>query len=275
VHGDKPWDLSEEKFSDFLVMSSLPLVPAGSSADACGHPLGTHHQLYRIDGKLVAVGVLDFLRSSLSSVYCFYDPELKHLALGKYSALREIQYCTEINVPYYYMGFYIHSCPKMNYKGDYSPSELLCPTTLNWFPLSDCRALLDAYKFSPFDPELVASRAAVGDELYFTPSSAKKKSVIEKSGSESESDEESDSDLSPADRAAKSEHSARMAALFGPRAASAPDLNCCPLVITGAPEALRLRQLIDTYQDMFRPLLTDWVSGAGGEVAARINVKLG
>jgi hypothetical protein len=25
------------------------------------------------------------------------------------------------------MGFYIHTCPKMRYKSEYRPSELLCP----------------------------------------------------------------------------------------------------------------------------------------------------
>ena len=29
-------------------------------------------------------------------------------------------------------GYYIHSCPKMTYKSDYKPSELLCPVTLRW-----------------------------------------------------------------------------------------------------------------------------------------------
>lgn len=29
---------------------------------------------------------------------------------------------------YYYMGYYIHTCPKMRYKADYTPSELLCPS---------------------------------------------------------------------------------------------------------------------------------------------------
>jgi hypothetical protein len=28
---------------------------------------------------------------------------------------------------WYYMGFYIHTCPKMRYKAEYAPSELLCP----------------------------------------------------------------------------------------------------------------------------------------------------
>jgi hypothetical protein len=31
---------------------------------------------------------------------------------------------------FYYMGFYIHTCPKMRYKADYGPSDLLCPATL-------------------------------------------------------------------------------------------------------------------------------------------------
>lgn len=38
---------------------------------------------------------------------------------------------------YYYMGFYIHSCPKMRYKGKLSASYLLCPETYNWFLLTD------------------------------------------------------------------------------------------------------------------------------------------
>lgn len=46
---------------------------------------------------------------------------------------------------YYYMGFYIHSCPKMSYKGSYTPSFLLCPERLTWVPLELCRPVLDAH----------------------------------------------------------------------------------------------------------------------------------
>jgi len=42
------------------------------------------------------------------------------------------------------MGYYIHSCSKMRYKGAYRPSELLCPETKEWFPLDACVPLLDA-----------------------------------------------------------------------------------------------------------------------------------
>jgi arginyl-tRNA---protein transferase len=45
---------------------------------------GSYHQLYRLDRRLVAVGVVDILPSGLSSVYLFYDPDEKILSLGKY-----------------------------------------------------------------------------------------------------------------------------------------------------------------------------------------------
>lgn len=48
----------------------------------------------------------------------------------------------------YYMGFYIHSCPKMSYKGSYTPSFLLCPERLTWVPLELCRPVLDAQKYA-------------------------------------------------------------------------------------------------------------------------------
>lgn len=48
----------------------------------------------------------------------------------------------------YYMGYYIHTCPKMSYKGSYSPSFLLCPERLTWVPLEFCRPVLDRQKYA-------------------------------------------------------------------------------------------------------------------------------
>ena len=83
---------------------------------------GSYHQQYRIDNKLIAVGVIDILPSCVSSVYFYYDPDYSFLSLGIYSALKEIEWVKNIslklpNLHYYYMGFYIHSCVKMRYKG--------------------------------------------------------------------------------------------------------------------------------------------------------------
>jgi arginine-tRNA-protein transferase len=85
--------------------------------DGWGAGYGSYHQYYRLDGKLIAVGVLDFLHSyaasprdallatersnnrptlssvsayhrCLTSVYFFYDPDYAFLSLGVYSALK-------------------------------------------------------------------------------------------------------------------------------------------------------------------------------------------
>ncbi|GAX75009.1 hypothetical protein CEUSTIGMA_g2455.t1 [Chlamydomonas eustigma] len=56
----------------------------------CGY--GSFHQQYRLNGKLVAVGVVDVLPRCLSSVYFFWDPGCAMLSLGKLSALKEIEW---------------------------------------------------------------------------------------------------------------------------------------------------------------------------------------
>jgi len=49
---------------------------------------GSFHQHYILDGKIIAVGVIDILPYCVSSVYFYYDPEYAFLTLGTYSALR-------------------------------------------------------------------------------------------------------------------------------------------------------------------------------------------
>lgn len=52
--------------------------------------------LHRIDGELMAVGVLDFTPEVLSSVYLFYDPKYEFLNPGTFCAIKEIEYCKKI-----------------------------------------------------------------------------------------------------------------------------------------------------------------------------------
>ena len=146
-------------FHRFLCETPLPLVqPDGSDdqrfqIDAEGYdnhiPIGSYHQQYRIDGVLIAVGVVDVLPHCLSSVYAFYDPDLsRHLELGKYTALREIEWVNRASahrreLVHYYLGYYIRSCIKMVYKAEYKPSELLCPTTSRWVDFEAAKKILD------------------------------------------------------------------------------------------------------------------------------------
>eukprot|EP01038_Epipyxis_sp_PR26KG_P009262 gene9262-12477_t len=155
VHGDNIDNITKESFSRFLVDS--PLVNDGT--------YGSFHHEYRLDGILIAVGVVDILPSGLSSVYFFYEVQYKDLVLGKYSALKEIEFCKNHNFEYYYMGFYIHTCSKMRYKAEYQPSDLLCPTSLKWISFYECKPLLDRFRFTPFDPELVPLRESINDTV--------------------------------------------------------------------------------------------------------------
>ncbi|KAJ8418069.1 hypothetical protein AAFF_G00137780 [Aldrovandia affinis] len=144
VHGDAPSECGESEFRRFLCDSPLEAESAPGGPE-CGY--GSFHQQYLLDGRIVAVGVIDILPTCVSSVYLYYHPDFSALSLGSYSALREISFTRELHsqspkLCYYYLGFYIHSCPKMRYKGQYRPSDLLCPETYTWDPdAGDERAL--------------------------------------------------------------------------------------------------------------------------------------
>lgn len=53
---------------------------------------GSYHFYHRIDGKLVAMGVIDITRSVLNSQYFIYDPDFSFLCLGVVGAIHEIEF---------------------------------------------------------------------------------------------------------------------------------------------------------------------------------------
>jgi arginyl-tRNA---protein transferase len=114
---------------------------------------------------LVAVGVLDLLPHAVSSVYLFYNPDYAHWDFGKISALHEIALTIEGAHDYYYMGYYIHSCVKMQYKGTFAPSYLLDPESLEWNLFDDeYRKKLDLRKYvSPSGDRAKASQTHVAE----------------------------------------------------------------------------------------------------------------
>lgn len=150
VHKQAPSTVSRSHYFDFLVRTPFRLSGSKSASKEGGHEslhtegdaYGTFHHQYRIDGKLVAVGVVDILPECLSSKYLFWHPDYHDLSLGKYSAIREIQWVakaqtTHPRLQFYYPGYYLPSCPKMAYKAVYQPAELLCPVTYRWIPFRD------------------------------------------------------------------------------------------------------------------------------------------
>lgn len=223
VHNDNENEVTSAAFTNFLVNS--PLYSTNK------HPIlnlayGSYHQLYRLNGQLIAVGVVDLLPSGVSSVYCFYDPDYRRLVLGKYSALKEINFCRVYEFEFYYMGYYIHSCEKMRYKGDYRPSELLCPRTFTWVPLMSCIAILERFKFSPLVEPFSSERAALTDD--------------------------------------KVDDSEQLQQFVAPPPQNSKEIvGSLPINLLSLGMTVRLGQLTDRGQEILKPLLTTWVHLAG------------
>ncbi|OSX59239.1 hypothetical protein POSPLADRAFT_1150353 [Postia placenta MAD-698-R-SB12] len=146
-------------FKRFLVETPLhrdAIIYPGARPDHLPREYGSYHQMYRLDGELIAIGVIDILPNCVSSVYFMYDIKWERFSLGKLSALREASLAKElhtagvVDLKALYMGFYIHSCKKMRYKGDYYPSYLADPEEYTWYPLETCRPLLDKFHYVSF-----------------------------------------------------------------------------------------------------------------------------
>ncbi|XP_050450736.1 arginyl-tRNA--protein transferase 1 isoform X5 [Cataglyphis hispanica] len=150
IHGDQAEEITEQQYTRFLVKSPLQQWTPNSGPS---QGYGSFHEQYWLDNELIAVGVIDILPSCISSVYFFYDPTYSQLSLGTFSSLREIYLTRQLNkvasdLKYYYMGFYIHTCPKMQYKAKMRPSKLLCPQTYVWCDIDPCLIKLDNEKYS-------------------------------------------------------------------------------------------------------------------------------
>ena len=99
--------------------------------------------IHRIDGKIVAVTVIDIFPNYLDSIYCYYDPDFSFLDLGVYTAIREIEYAKSFqelidkNFIYYTMGEMSQSVTKLKYKGNYFPIEIMDHYTENYVFLTE------------------------------------------------------------------------------------------------------------------------------------------
>ncbi|KAG0040036.1 Arginyl-tRNA--protein transferase 1 [Podila clonocystis] len=160
IHSVDPASLSRETFEGSVARTPLPIhtTPTFTGDNSIGFSgYGTYHHCYYIDGKLVAVAVLDILPELISSDYFYYDPSLSCLSLGKYSTLREIALAQEIKamdgygaMEYYTMGHHVDSAPKTHYKSTYHPSYLLDPETYGWVPFEKCVNILKSKKYFSF-----------------------------------------------------------------------------------------------------------------------------
>jgi arginine-tRNA-protein transferase len=75
-------------------------------------------------GDLVAVGIVDVVDDGVSTVYFYWDPSLRDLSLGVYSALWEIDLTRRWGKAYYYLGYLVGGAVTMSYKSQFSGGEI-------------------------------------------------------------------------------------------------------------------------------------------------------
>lgn len=82
---------------------------------------------FRDDHRLLAVAVVDRVPQALSAVYTFFEPTEKARSLGTLAVLRQISEAQKRGLAYVYLGYWVQSSPKMDYKKNFRPLELLTP----------------------------------------------------------------------------------------------------------------------------------------------------
>ena len=132
---------SSSGFDKFLCQQVLEYKTIRSAKCDKELTFGCFHMNYYLEDELVAVSVVDIVPKGLKSVYFFFHPKLKALNFGTIGALYEIEYIQKLQADfpefrYYSLGSYIQQTPKMNYKANFGPFELLCPKTKKFIEFS-------------------------------------------------------------------------------------------------------------------------------------------
>ena len=98
-------------------------------------PIDTVLIEYRDQGALYGVILVDIQDDGLSLVYSFFDPEKQHLSPGSFMILDCAAVAHHMGLPYVYLGYYIATSHKMNYKSRFKPAEIL--EKGYWIPLAE------------------------------------------------------------------------------------------------------------------------------------------
>ena len=83
----------------------------------------TNEICYWWQDRLAAVAIVDIGETSLSAVYCYFDPELDYLSLGTYSILTQLRLARANQLRWLYLGMYVAENRHLRYKARYYPHE--------------------------------------------------------------------------------------------------------------------------------------------------------
>lgn len=80
---------------------------------------------YRLDGKLIGVGIVDIGSNWLNAVYFYFDPHEADRSPGTNNILYLIDLCRKNHLKNVYLGYLIREVKAMRYKQNFKPHYLL------------------------------------------------------------------------------------------------------------------------------------------------------
>lgn len=72
---------------------------------------------------VIGISVIDQFEGGISAVYTFFDPDQSNRSLGTFAILYLLKLAKFKDVPYVYLGYWIESSQKMNYKRNFKPLQ--------------------------------------------------------------------------------------------------------------------------------------------------------
>ncbi len=78
-----------------------------------------------LNDKLIAISITDVGKSSLSAVYCFFDPDCAWLSPGTYAILQQVGLARRLGYRWLYLGMMVAANKHLNYKAKFRPHERL------------------------------------------------------------------------------------------------------------------------------------------------------
>ena len=83
--------------------------------------------------QLVAVSISDVGESSISAVYCFFDPDYASHSPGTLSIMTQIDFVKQTHRKWLYLGMFVRQNSHLNYKSRYGPQERLIEDQWQFF----------------------------------------------------------------------------------------------------------------------------------------------